>query len=311
MKVAVVGAAGAIGKATAAALAARGVEVRVVGRSAAKLEGFGAAEIVAADVATAEGCARALAGVDAAVYTLGLPYTKRDFARYPPMMKTCLEAARQAGVKRFLLITNVYPYGRPTTPLVREDHVRNPCSVKGEYRKQQEDLVLAANSESLRTVTLRLPNFYGPDALLSLSQDMFAAARADRKANLLGPVDLPQEFVFTPDVGPVVADLLAHPEASGAYNFAGPGHVTHRDFVEQIFRAAGRPKAKYRVAGPTMVSIIALFASLMRELREMSYLQQTPPLLDDTRLRTLLPGLAKTSYEEGIRRTLAATAGPG
>ncbi|MFO0748319.1 MAG: NAD(P)H-binding protein [Myxococcota bacterium] len=310
MKVAILGAAGAIGKSTAAALAARGDAVRVVGRSAAKLDGFGAAERVAADVATADGCARALAGMDAAVYTLGLPYTKADFARYPAMMTTCLEAARKAGLKELVLITNVYPYGLPQAPLVAETHPREPVSVKGEYRKQQEDLLLAADGTGgLRTLSLRLPNFYGPDARLSIADGIFAAAVRGKTANLLGPITTPQELVFTPDVGPVVAALLARPEAFGqAWNFAGPGHLTMKEFAERIYAAAGQPKARMRVAGPTMLALASPFSSLMRELREMMYLQAKPILLDDTKLRALLPGLVKTPYDEGIRRSVQAYA---
>ncbi len=68
-RVAILGAAGAIGQSVAAALAARGVPIRVVGRSEDKLRrAFGArsAEIVPADLTTEAGCARALEGVSTA-----------------------------------------------------------------------------------------------------------------------------------------------------------------------------------------------------------------------------------------------------
>jgi hypothetical protein len=44
----------------------------------------------------------------------------------------------------------------------------------------------------------------------------------------------------------------------------------------------------------------------LRELREMAYLHTTPVLLDDSRLHGLLGTVAKTSYEEGVRRSIAA-----
>jgi len=44
----------------------------------------------------------------------------------------------------------------------------------------------------------------------------------------------------------------------------------------------------------------------MRELVEMSYLQQTPVLVDDTDLLKLLPNLKRTSYDDGIRQILSA-----
>jgi nucleoside-diphosphate-sugar epimerase len=36
----------------------------------------------------------------------------------------------------------------------------------------------------------------------------------------------------------------------------------------------------------------------------MLYLQETPVILDDSKLQRLLGPLPKTSYDEGIRRTL-------
>jgi hypothetical protein len=48
----------------------------------------------------------------------------------------------------------------------------------------------------------------------------------------------------------------------------------------------------------------------MREVAEMHYLWTTSLKLDDSRLRRLLPDLHKTSYEEGIRATMAAMRAP-
>jgi len=43
---------------------------------------------------------------------------------------------------------------------------------------------------------------------------------------------------------------------------------------------------------------------VLRELVEMHYLQTSPVILDDSRLKALLGDLAKTPYKEGIRQTL-------
>lgn len=311
MKLTVIGAAGAIGRSVVEVMLARGHEVRLVGRKLEKLQGLGftGAELVAADVATKEGCRQALAGMDAALYSLGLPYAKKDFAQYPVMMEAFLAAARSAGTRKAMLISNVYPYGLPRTARVSEDHSREPASVKGQWRKQQEDLFLAADDpHGLRTLSLRLPNFYGPDAPLSMADGIVKAAVAGKTADLLGPVDLPQELCFTPDVGPVVADLLMRDEVFGsAYNFAGAGTTTWREFATDLYRAAGT-KPKFRIAGPRMLKLIGIFSQLMRELSEMSYLQTNPVLLDDSKLARALPGLKKTPYAEGIRQTVAAYA---
>ena len=60
-------------------------------------------------------------------------------------------------------------------------------------------------------------------------------------------------------------------------------------------------------AGKTMLRLLGLRDALMREMVEMHYLLTTPVLLDDAALRALLGDIKKTSYDEGIRLTLAAT----
>jgi nucleoside-diphosphate-sugar epimerase len=309
VKVAIFGAFGTIGRSVTAALLVRGDEVRAVGRSEAKLrQAFGetpGVEIVAADVTTGKGCARASVDVDAIVYALGLPYTRTAFAEYPSMMHLAVTSARTAGVHRLLHISNVYSYGVPRTPRVREDHPREPVAVKGRYRKEQEDVALAATGlTGFEALVLRLPDFYGPFADASLGNMILSAAATGARANLLGPVDTPHEFVFTPDVGPVVAALLSHPDGWGTcYNLAGAGVITQREFATRAFALANHP-ARLRVAGPGMVRLLGLFSPLMRELDEMSYLQSQPVILDDSRLQALLGPIARTPYEDGIRHTI-------
>lgn len=50
----------------------------------------------------------------------------------------------------------------PQQEFVGESHPRNPTTFKGRMRKEQEDLVLAAdNLKGMRTTILRPPDFYG------------------------------------------------------------------------------------------------------------------------------------------------------
>ncbi|RPJ70010.1 MAG: NAD-dependent epimerase/dehydratase family protein [Acidobacteria bacterium] len=307
MKVAIFGASGTIGRAVVAELLRRGKAPRAVGRSRASLERvFGdGVEIVEADVSDVGGCPIASAGADAIVYSLGLPYSAQAFASYPEMMRAAVQAARHAGVGRLLLITNVYPYGRPTTGRVAETHPRQPVGPKGRFRKEQEDIALAAHEPGrFLTTSLRLPDFYGPHASLALANMIAASSLSGKPANLLGPVDTPHEFVFTPDVGPVVCDLLERDEAFGTpYNFGGPEVITTRQFAERVYAAAGA-RYRARVAGPLMVRLLGRFSPLMRELSELSYLQSDPVILDDTKLHRTLPTVRKTSYDEGIRLTI-------
>jgi nucleoside-diphosphate-sugar epimerase len=210
-------------------------------------------------------------------------------------------------VQRLIHISNVYVYGRPQTPTVAETHPLAPHTRKGRYRKQQEDLVVAAHDPSgLRTLILRPADFYGPTATNSAPAFALKAALAGKTANLLGPATKPHEYVYVPDLAPIIADLLQRPEAFGsAYNVAGSGQISTREFVEQLLRAAGKP-LKIREAGVALLRVMGFFDPIMRELVEMHYLQSTPVLLDETKLRGVLPHLHKSPYAEAIAATAAA-----
>ncbi|WP_224366486.1 NAD-dependent epimerase/dehydratase family protein [Hyalangium versicolor] len=307
--VALFGAAGAIGQSVASALRASGRPYRVVGRSKGSLQKeFGAdplAEIVTWNPDEPASVRAAAEGVDTLIYLVGVPYW--EFQLHPVLMRKTLEGAVAAGVSRLVQIGTVYPFGRPRSARVDESHPREPHTFKGQMRKQQEDLVMEAHGRGgLQTTILRLPDFYGPGVDRSLLHLAFKAAVEGTRADLVGPIDTPHEFVYVPDVGPVVTALMDQPRAYGrTWNLAGAGVTTQRQLVERIFAEVGRPP-KFRVAGPLTLRVLGLFDRFMRELVEMSYLHTTPVLMDDAALHGLLGEVRKTTYEEGIRRTLAA-----
>jgi nucleoside-diphosphate-sugar epimerase len=311
-KTALFGAAGAIGKTLADTLRQRGQEYRVVGRDRARLEKAFAyptdtkapnPEVVTWDPDDPASVRAAARGIDTLIYLVGVPYHRFDL--HPITMQKTLDGAIAEGVRRILLIGTVYPYGAPQTAKVAENHPRDPTTFKGKKRKEQEDLLLAADAAGkVEGVVLRLPDFYGPGVEASFLDGAFKAAAHGGTANMIGPIDTPHEFVFVPDVGPVALDLAAKPEARGRWwNFAGAGTTTQHQMAEMAFAVTGC-KPKLRVAGKTMVRILGLFNPLMREMVEMHYLQTTPVLLDDTALTGLLGNISKTSYSEGVRRSV-------
>ena len=306
-KIALFGAAGAIGHSLADALRARGQEYRVVGRDRTRLEkAFGSdsrAELVTwnpDDPASVRAAAR---GIDTIVYLVGVPYN--HFELHPKVMRQTLDGAIAEGVRRIVLIGTVYPYGTPQTTPVTEDHPRNPTTFKGRMRKEQEDLLLAADKAGkIEAVILRLPDFYGPGVEASFLDRAFKAAVDDKTADMIGPIDTPHEFVFVPDVGPVVLDLAAKPEARGRWwNLAGAGVTSQKQLAEMAFGFTVKT-LKTRVMGKTMLRIVGLFVPMMREMVEMHYLQTTPVLLDDTALLTLLGNVKKTTYADGVKKSI-------
>jgi nucleoside-diphosphate-sugar epimerase len=310
-KVALVGAAGAIGKSIADALRAQQRAYRVIGRRRAALENSFAAdslaEIVTWDPDDPASVRSAIRGADTLIYLVGVPYDQ--FQLHPVLMQKTLDGAIAENVQRVVLIGTVYPYGMPRSSPVTESHPREPQTFKGKMRKTQEDVLLNAHAAvKIQGTILRLPDFYGPGVEASFLHSLFQAAANGGTANMLGPIDTPHEFVFVPDVGPVTLALAAKSEAAGSWwNFAGAGAgtISQREMATQVFALASR-KPKLRVAGKTMLRILGLFNPFMRELVEMHYLLTTPVLMDDSALSGLLGGVHKTPYSEGMRLTLDA-----
>lgn len=309
-RIALFGAAGAIGHSIAAALAGRGQPYRVVGRDAARLhQAFGAdplAEIVAWDPDSPASVQAAASGIDTLVYMVGVDYWRFDL--HPELLRKTLDGALAAGVRQFILIGTVYPYGRVQggNP-VSEDHPRAPHTFKGRMRKAQEDLLMQADAAGrIRATVLRLPDFYGPGVQASLLHRAAQAAVSGGTADMIGPIDAPHEFVYVPDVGPVVARLADTPAAFGRiWHLAGAGATTQRELVLEMERQTGR-RLRLRIAGKGMLRLLGLFNPFMRELVEMHYLMTDPLILDDAALQRLIGPIRKTPYAEGIRQTLAA-----
>jgi nucleoside-diphosphate-sugar epimerase len=223
------------------------------------------------------------------------------------LMRQTLDAAIAEGVGQMLLVGTVYPYGRAQQTPAREDHPREPHTFKGKMRKQQEDLLLEADAAGkIRGTVLRLPDFYGPRVKNSFLDGVFSAAAKGGTANLIAPIDRPHQFVYVPDVGPVVLDLLRHPDAHGRWwHLAGDGTTSMQEIVAMVGQLAGKP-IKTRAAGLGMLRVIGLFQPIMRELVEMNYLLTDPFIMDDTALRVLLGNAKTTPLEEGLRQSLEA-----
>lgn len=308
-KIALFGAAGAIGQSLATALHDNHREYRVVGRSRDSLQqAFGSdplAEIMAWNPDDPASVRAAAQGVDAIIYLVGVAYD--HFELHPQLMRKTLDGAIAAGVQRILLIGTVYPYGIPQSNPVREDHPRNPHTFKGRMRKEQEDLLLGADAAGkIHGAELRLPDFYGPGVDKSFLQSIFTAAAKGTRAQVLAPLDTPHQYVFVPDVGPVVLRLIDNPAAYGrVWHLAGAGTITTREVVNRAFALTGH-RPKMIVAGKTTLRLMGLFNPLMREMVEMNYLQTSPLVLDDSALRALLGEIKTTPYDDGIRQCVEA-----
>jgi nucleoside-diphosphate-sugar epimerase len=305
--VALFGGSGTIGQALAPLFAPQ--PFRVVGRSISQLQSafaaYPGADLAVWDQANPETAVAALQGIQTLVYLVGVPYT--DFRLHPVLFDQVLTAAIKAGVERCVLVGTVYPFGLAPMSLVREDHPRNPHTFKGQMRKQQEDVLMAADAAGrIRGTVLRLPDFYGPKIPRSYLSSLFQAAAQRKTAQLIGPLNTHHEYVYIPDVAKTLLRLIDEDRAYGhTWHLAGAGRITLSEVITLVESISDRHLRKF-VAGKRTLQLLGTFNPLLREVAEMHYLFTQPLFLDDSALSHLLGPLNKTPYPEGVRASVEA-----
>ncbi len=306
--IALLGTTGSLGRALGPMLAAAGSRYRAVSRSALALQVRVAPDPLVQPMQwDPEGEPRTieavLEGASAAVYLVGMPVWQ--FEKHLGLTRQVLEAAAAGGVKRFLLVSSNWAYGRPDVLHVSEKHPLSAHTVKGRIRAEQEARVLEANGvRGLQTAVLRVADFYGPYVEASYLWGAFRAAKSGKQARLPAPVDTPHEFVFVPDAARTVQSMLESPAVWGqAWNLGGAGATSVRRMTEAIFAQARIPAA-YEVTPGWKMRIVAMMNPYVRAMEEMRYLLEMPLMLDDTALSAALGGLRKTAYADGCAQTL-------
>ncbi len=310
-KVALLGANGAIGRTLGPLLGSHAVPYRVVGRSYLGLQVRFHEQPIPEhfqwDLEEKSSIREACEGAGTVVYLVGPALWK--FKEHLPLTERVLRGARECGVERLLLVSSNWSYGEPVRDRVDEAHPRAPGTVKGKIRREQEDRVLAAHVPGiLATGILRMADLYGPLVEASHLWTLFQAAKRGGEAKVLGPTDRPHEFVYVPDAARTILDLLGCDAAwageASAWNLGGAGLTSIDAMAKFIFAAAGRPPS-YAMPSKWKMHYVRAINPYIRELGEMQYLLDSPLLLDDSKLASLLGGLGKTPYADGVRQTLA------
>jgi nucleoside-diphosphate-sugar epimerase len=302
----ILGANGAVGREVAGALRARGHAVRQASRSPRPEAPSDVC--VAADLRTAEGAARAVAGADVAYLVAGLPYRADVWRRdWPLLMTHVLAACGQHGV-RLVFFDNVYAYGRVEGAMT-EATPFNPCSHKGETRARiARQFLEAVGNGSVTGMIVRSPDFYDPAGAgrtpSFLNAVLFERLLAGRVPQWMGDPDQPHTFAYTPDLGRALVHLAEQDAAWGRSWHApvDPTPHTGREFVRLAAALAGRPDA-LRNATRWLLRGMGLFDRALHEQLEVLYQFEAPYTFSSEAVRTRF-GLEGTPYAQGFRAAL-------
>lgn len=304
MRIAVIGY-GAVGRATASLLLARGDEVRVVQRrQPAALAAR--TTFLAADVEDHDEMLRACDDVDAVVCCIGLPYRASLWERVWPRAVANLLDGCAASRARFVFADNLYMYGPQTQPLT-ENLPLTTYGRKPRVRAQITELWREARDAGrVRAVAVRASDFYGPDVPTSVLST-YGVARLVAKQAALVPYspDHPHDFTYVPDFARALVTLLDAPD--DAYGQPGTCPTRRHERCARSSSWGRRAPAcvhAVRVLPRFARGILGVFSTELAELGEMQF-QWDRPYLVDTSKFTARFWCDATSFENGLDATSA------
>jgi UDP-glucose 4-epimerase len=306
-RVLVTGGAGFIGSHLVEALLSRGNPVRVVDNlSTGRRENLAHLSVpiewVEGDLADFEVCRVATEGVEAVLHEAAIPSVPRSVAEPllshasgPTSTIHLLEAARQAGARRFVFAASSSAYGDTDELPKHEGMIPNPLSPYAAGKLAGEHYVrVYARTMGLDGVSLRYFNVFGPrqdpsspySGVISLFARRMAAG--DRPV-IFGDGSQTRDFTYVANV--VRANLLALdvPGALGgeALNVGTGRRISLLELVAAINRALG--------------------TDLEPEFRPARVGDVRDSQASVDRARSVLGYEPSVDFEEGLRRTLGAS----
>ncbi len=160
-----------------------------------------------------------------------------------------LEEAERAAARKAVLASSAAVYGDSPPPLA-ETARTEPLSPYGESKLELERMAFGFNSRTMRTVSLRYFNVYGPRQSLS-SESGVVARFVDRmcqgeRPTIFGDGTQTRDFVYVSDVAEANMLAMGNPEADGeAFNVATGRPTTLNSLasaLEGLLKTGAKPE---------------------------------------------------------------------
>ncbi len=297
-KAVILGASGPTGFHLAAALRDAGTPVRLVARSASKLERLfpGAQEKRVADIIDPDEALHAVEDCDLVYDCIGLPPAQMQL--HPVTARNVARALTRAKA-RCVHVSSYWAYYPQLGLTMNESHARSGGTPWMRYRREAEDILLGAGA-----AVLHLPDFYGPQVHVSTLQGALAEAAKGKTVNWLGPADNVREYIYVPDAMRIAVNVAGHADALGRHwCLPGSGPLSGNELAAICARHLGR-KVKLRSAGMTMLRLVSLFNKDLRGFLQIAPEYMKSVQYDARRLTDLIGPQKMTTYDSGIAQTV-------
>jgi nucleoside-diphosphate-sugar epimerase len=324
VRVLVTGASGLLGRAVAAELLAAGHEVRCFQR---RPSGVAGASDSLGSVTAPDAVARAVSGQDAIVHLaakVSLAGDPADFDRVNVGgTRNLLEAARSAGVQRFVYVSSP-SVAHSGTSIVGDDALpADPASARGDYARtkaEAELLALAADSSEFRVVAVRPHLVWGPGDT-QLVERVVERARRGRLPFLDSGAAL-IDTIYIDNAATGIAAALARVDSvhGRSYVLTNGEPRPVAEMLAGICGAAGVESPRWRVPASVARTAGSLIEAVWRVkpgvdeppmTRFLAEQLSTAHWFDQRRTRADLEWTPAVSLDEGFRRLAEHYAGEG
>jgi nucleoside-diphosphate-sugar epimerase len=298
----ILGAGGAIGTPLAAELLENGARLRTVSRTGRGPDG---AERASADLTDGAEVSRVVEEGSTVYLLAGLAYDRRVWREQWPRIMRNVVAACEAKNARLIFFDNVYLYGKVDGPMTEATPVR-PSSAKGAIRAEIAGFLQSEIAAGRITAMIaRAADFYGPYSERTgvPSILVFQRLAAGKAAQVLVRADAKHSYTYTLDCARALCLLAGADDVWGQVWHLPTAHpaLTGQEFVERAARELG-VAPRVTVTPRWMVRIGGLVNTLLREVGEMLYQNETDYLFDSSKFERRF-AFTPTPYEEGIRET--------
>jgi nucleoside-diphosphate-sugar epimerase len=236
----------------------------------------------------------AAAGADVIINGLNPPAYHNWAANIPAITAQVIDAAKSSGAT-VIIPGNIYNFGNQPGTL-DENTAHTPNTRKGQIRVDMEQ---AYRQSGVQTIILRAGNFIDPNGNGDF-MSMLVMREIDKgKLTAAGDPDAMQAYAYVPDWARAALALAEKRGTLAQFEdipFPGNSFTTHQ-LRDTVATATGRAIKVSRFPWWLMTAL-APFWGLAREMREMRYLYSMPHRIDDTKFSRLLPNFQPTDLQE-------------
>jgi len=303
----ILGANGGIGGETARALARHGWKIRALARNGRPANSTDSWDWVKGDSMDQASIVSAAQGADLIVHAVSPAGYKNWATLVLPMIDNTIAAARASGA-RILLPGTIYNYGADAFPLLREDSPQRATTHKGKIRIALEQKLEAAARDGVRSLILRMGDFFGPQAGNNwFSQGLVKPNEPVKSIANPGSKGTGHTWAYLPDVGEAIAQLMDREDELAdfdRFHFRGHWDPDGTEMISAIRKAAKSDSIPVRPLQWWLFRLMSPFHETMREIYATRPLWQTPIQLDNTKLVRFLGKEPHTPLETAVESTL-------